>query len=307
MTAPAVYGARTIKAPRARRVRRTREQVFLLDEQIKIVLDGDHPQSIRHVFYRMTDPRWPAPVEKSDKGYRDVQHRIVQLRRSGRIPYNWISDMTRRAYLTPTFGTAAEFIRTMAGQYRADLWREAEVRCEVWVESRSIASVLIQTCKDLAVGLFPCGGFSSISFAHEAAEEHNQDDDRRPLQIFYIGDYDPAGVLIDRSLERELRLHLRADIPLRFTRLGINAEQVERFNLPGKPRKNSDRRARHIQETVEAEALPAAELRAIVRSAVERLLPAHALRVTKVAEQSERGLLKRVAEILENPGQEAAE
>jgi hypothetical protein len=40
----------------------------------------------------MTDPRLPGPIEKSDRGYRHVQRRVLELRRSGRLPYGWISD-----------------------------------------------------------------------------------------------------------------------------------------------------------------------------------------------------------------------
>lgn len=83
-------------------------------------------------------------------------------------------------------------------------------------ESRSIASVLTDQCEELAVSLYPCGGFASLSFAHAAAEEHNGDDDTRPLIVLYVGEYDPACVLMDRALERELRTHLRADIPMDF-------------------------------------------------------------------------------------------
>ena len=54
----------------------------------------------------MTDPRLPEPVEKSDNGYRHVQDRCVKLRRSGRLPYHWIADMSRRGY----------FVRTFSGQ-----------------------------------------------------------------------------------------------------------------------------------------------------------------------------------------------
>ena len=32
------------------------------------VLSVDHPQSVRHVFYRMTDPRLPVPIAKTDQG-----------------------------------------------------------------------------------------------------------------------------------------------------------------------------------------------------------------------------------------------
>lgn len=66
-----------------KRIRRTDAQLEQLDAQIIAILKEDHPQSVRHVFYRMTDPRLPEPVEKSDKGYRHVQERCVKLRRAG--------------------------------------------------------------------------------------------------------------------------------------------------------------------------------------------------------------------------------
>lgn len=262
------------------------------------VLEEDHPQSVRHVFYRMTDPRLPEPVEKSDRGYRHVQDRCVKLRRAGRVEYSWIADMSRRGYFVNTFSSASDFIERMAGHYRADLWRDSEYRCEVWAESRSIASVLLDDCNQLAVDLFPCGGFSSLSFVHEAAQQHNLSGDLRPLVVLYVGDYDPAGVLIDVTLEREMRLHLKPGIELDFRRIGINEEQVHRYGLPTKPRKGSDKRSQQVEFTVEAEAMPASILRQILRTEVEFLLPAQALDVARVAEQSERAHLERVANLM---------
>src|SRR3954453_3337930 len=75
-----VYRTRTIK-----RDRRTAARVEQLDRQILDVLREDHSQSTRHCFYRLTDPRLPEPVEKSDRGYRHVQDRIVKLRRAGQF------------------------------------------------------------------------------------------------------------------------------------------------------------------------------------------------------------------------------
>src|SRR6266478_3106773 len=102
----AAYRARTIK-----RERRSRDRLDQLDRQILDVLRVDHPQSVRHVFYRMTDPRLPEPVEKSDRGYRHVQDRCVKLRRSGVLPYGWITDATRRGYFTNTYCNAQDFLR----------------------------------------------------------------------------------------------------------------------------------------------------------------------------------------------------
>lgn len=288
-----LYRASTLK-----RVRRTNAQLDQLDNQIIAILKEDHPQSVRHIFYRMTDPRLPESVEKSDTGYRHVQDRCVKLRRSGKISYAWIADMSRRGYFVNTYSDASEFISRMAGLYRADLWADSDHRCEVWCESRSIASVIQGVCTELAVDLYPCGGFSSLSFVYSAAEQHNKTEDYRPLVIFYIGDYDPAGVMIDRSLERELRKHLDSNIDMSFNRIGINEAQIAEFDLPTKPRKKSDVRSWHVTATVEAEAMPAHILRGLLRYRIESLLPDGALSAAKIAEQSEREGLKILAQHL---------
>ncbi len=62
------------------RKRRTKEQVDQLERQIYDALVQDHPQSVRHVFYLMTNPRLAEPVEKSDQGYKQVQKRMADMR-----------------------------------------------------------------------------------------------------------------------------------------------------------------------------------------------------------------------------------
>jgi hypothetical protein len=274
--------------------RRTKAQIAQLENQIIDVLSDDHPQSVRHVFYRMTDTRLPEPVQKTEQGYQQVQNRITLLRRNDRLPYGWITDATRRGYFVNTFRNAGEFIREMAGLYRGDLWANEDTYFEVWCESRSIAGVIEDTCRELAVSLYPAGGFSSPTLAYEAAQYINSatDNGRKPAHVIYIGDYDPAGVLIDRSIDTELRKQLNSAVDMTFYRLAITEEQIKQYDLPTKPRKKTDRRALHITATVEAEAMPAGMLRAMLRNEIESFLPEGALQAAKAAEQSEReGLL----------------
>ncbi len=141
MTPPQDYQPRLIK-----RRRRTRAQTDQLDAQIVAILREDHPQSIRHIFYRLTDPRLAEPVEKTMAGYNQVKDRLKILRRAVTVPYSWIADMSRRGYHADTFDDAADFVRRMAGLYRSDLWRLSEHYVEVWCESRSIASVIQRDC-----------------------------------------------------------------------------------------------------------------------------------------------------------------
>ena len=210
-----------------KRRRRTKAQIERLRQQIKDELEDYHPQSIRHVFYRMTNPRLPEPVAKTDKGspngYSQVQTLLTKMRREGVIPYGWITDATRRGFHVNTYDDGADFLRNVAGLYRSNIWKHAGHYVEVWCESRSIAGVIEDVCDELAVSLYPAGGFSSITFAYEAAEyiEKRAGFDMVPAEVIYIGDFDPAGVLIDKSIEKELREHLDPDIKLNFYRIAI--------------------------------------------------------------------------------------
>jgi len=222
----------------------------------------------------------------------------MKMRRDGRLPYGQLTDSSRRGYYVNTYHDAAHFVRSVASLYRADLWKDSDYYCEVWCESRSIAGVIQEDCEDLAVSLFPAGGFSSITFVYESAVEINERVEK-PVVIFYIGDYDPAGVLIDKSIEREFREHLDKGIDLTFKRIAVNAEQIKEYDLPEKPRKKTDTRSQHIRRTVEAESLPVEILRGLLRAEIEALLPQGALAVAKVAEESEREYLEMFANRIE--------
>ena len=281
------------------RTRRTKAQIEQLRTQIYEALEADHPQSVRHVFYLlMTDPRLPEPVEKSDRGYKHVQTLMTKMRIDEKIPFGWVSDASRWAYHTNTFDGAGDFLRRYASVYRADLWDDhSDYYVEVWAESRSLASVLEDDCRELAV-LYPSGGFAFHSFIHESAQHMAYID--KATVVIYVGDYDPAGLIIDTKIEQGLRMHLGEDYPLAFERVAINRDQIRQYDLPTKPRKQSDRRRLDIQETVEAEAMPANTMRALVRDAVESYLAPGALQIARIAERHERRLMDGIADMLDS-------
>ena len=271
-----------------------------LDRQIIDTLEADNPQSVRHVFYLMTDPRRAVSVAKSDGGYRRVGRRLHALRESGAVPFEWITDATRRGFHVATYQGGADFLRRVAGLYRHNVWQDAQTHCEIWCESRSIAGVLEADCREIAVSLFPTAGFASDSLIFEAARDHVYHQDRTMRgAIFYCGDFDPSGLEIDRDAEAKLRRYidrLGGDPDwLEFQRLAITPAQIVEHDLPTKPRKASELRRPDVTATVEAEAMPAGDLRRIVRSAVEAYLPAGALHAAQVAEASERAGLLRLA------------
>ncbi len=128
------------------RTRRTRAQMGQLAAQMVGVLEDDHPQSARHVFYRMTDPRLPEPVAKSERGYTTVQRLLVQMRRTGIVPYAWVRDAGRFGYFPEAWSSPADAVAATAKLYRRSYWASAPVYVEVWCESRSLAGVISADC-----------------------------------------------------------------------------------------------------------------------------------------------------------------
>jgi hypothetical protein len=61
-------------------LRRTKAQMGQLRRQIYSLLEVEHPQSVRQVFFRMTDPGLPEPVAESFGGYITVQRLLVRMR-----------------------------------------------------------------------------------------------------------------------------------------------------------------------------------------------------------------------------------
>ncbi|MEQ9586814.1 MAG: hypothetical protein RJS97_02490 [Parvibaculaceae bacterium] len=250
----------------------------------------------------MTDPRLKEPVEKSEAGARTIQNLLVTMRRDGSVPYHWITDSTRRGWFVDTYGSAADAVEQAAAFYRRSVWDQTDVYVEVWCESRSIAAVIEPVTSRLAVPLYPCGGFASLSLIFNAVEQMKATSRGRPIKVIYVGDHDQAGVLIDRSAETEMRQHLPADMDLSFNRVAVTPEQIDLMGLPTKPPKKGDKRGGWKGGTVEAEAIPAGVMRDIVSDAIEDFIDPGLLRTVKVAEASEREYLASIAQAMRGEG-----
>ena len=75
--------------------RRTKARMDQLRRQLHELLEAEHPQSVRRVFFRMTDPGLPEPVARSFGGYITVQRLLVRMRREGAVPRDWLVTDTR--------------------------------------------------------------------------------------------------------------------------------------------------------------------------------------------------------------------
>jgi hypothetical protein len=139
-------------------------------------------------------------------------------------------------------------------------------------------------------------GFSSITYLHSAAENIAEQD--KPTFIYYFGDHDPSGVVVDRKIEQGLR-EFAPDADIHFERVAVRPEQIIEWGLPTRPTKKTDSRSKSFEgESVEVDAIEPARLRQIVRECIQRHVDRSALEVLKAAERSERELFSRLIEQL---------
>jgi len=255
------------------RIRRTKAQLERHDNLVASLVAQSAPVSVRNIYYQLVAM---GEIPKTEKAYKNLDVRMVKMRRNGMIAYSDIVDAGRAGqhYYGARLGPEEWLSERIDKGYRSDPWNEEEVpHVEIWCESSSVAGMLNKVAVEHRISITACRGFSSLTLAYNGAGVMNwrTEDLDRPIRILYVGDYDPAGVLIDQSLFQELCDHCNSWPEI--TRVAVNEEQITEMNLPTRPRKHTDLRAQHIQETVETEAIPAGTLREMVADAVKKLIP----------------------------------
>jgi hypothetical protein len=243
---------------------------------------------VRQVFYQASVR---SLVEKSEAGYRKVQVDLVLMRRAGELPYGWLADTTRWHCKPRSYGGVKEALAETARFYRRDLWRDADCYVEIWIEKDALAGVIYPVTAEYDVPLMVARGDSSLSFLHGAAEYISQLD--VPVYIYHLGDFDPSGVNAAEKIEATLR-EFAPDAEIHFERLAVTPIQIALWNLPTRPTKVSDSRAKRFGPvSVELDAIEPEMLREIGRIAIEQHLPPERLSVLRAAEASERELLRQ--------------
>jgi hypothetical protein len=282
-----IHLSESYQASPIKRKRATKAEVDARREALLDVVSEMKPMTVRQVFYQATVR---DIVEKSEAGYNKVQIDLVQMRRSGDLPYSWLADNTRWQRKPDTFDSIEQALEDTARFYRKALWANIAAYVEVWLEKDALAGVVMPVTEMYDVPLMVSRGYASLSFLHSAAEYIGSLD--VPTFIYHFGDFDPSGVNAGEKIEQTLR-EMAPDAEIHFERVAVTEQQIEQWNLPTRPTKASDTRSRTFGDiSVELDAIPPGTLRALVELVIQRHLPERQFEILKAAEESERDLLK---------------
>jgi hypothetical protein len=204
-----------------------------------------------------------------------------------------IADNTRWIRKPNTYSSLEQALSRTAQAYRRSLWDEQKSYVEIWCEKEALAGVLVEETALWDVPLMVTRGYGSITYLHDAAEIYGAI--HKPVYVYYFGDHDPSGLDIARNVERRLReFSERRD--LHFERVAVTRQQIVDLGLQTRPTKKTDSRAKSFRgRSVELDAIPSATLPGMVRDCIERHVDKRMLRVTEVAEESEREIMERIA------------
>jgi hypothetical protein len=151
---PAAYQTSHIKSRR-----RTKAEMAEIRAGIYQIVEADQPMTVRQVFYRA---EVAGLVEKTEAEYTSTVARLLlEMRRAGELPYDWISDNTRWMRKPKTYTGLADFIDTHQRAYRRSLWSEADTYVEIWLEKEALAGVVIDVTSEYDVPLMVSRGFAS--------------------------------------------------------------------------------------------------------------------------------------------------
>jgi hypothetical protein len=150
---------------------------------------------------------------------------------------------------------------------------------EVWAEKSTQNDILEPLARSQNVTLVT--GMGELSWTHCVWLVQRVLAHRKPTRILYISDFDPAGQHMPVSVARKIEFLLRRDghdLDIQLIPLALTKEQVEEYELPRIPIKDTDKgkqafEDRHGEGAVELDALEALHpgaLAEIVEQAIDR-------------------------------------
>jgi hypothetical protein len=258
---------------------RLQREVFKLLR--KHYLRGELPTSNRFLYYELVQSGVLDKTKTRAKGRgadQDLSDASKRLRDEGLVPWEWIVDETRSLTEWQFGSSVADYLAQSLAEARIDCW-DGQPPPLLICESRTFAGVLERglaaefLCPVTATN-GQVGGFLHTDVAPVLRGNG------RP--VLYVGDWDERGAMIEANTRRVL---VQAAGERIWRRVALTRAQVDEYELP--VIEKYDKVLKRHGLAVEVEALGQGAVTALVREAIEGLLP-EPLADVRLREQAQR-------------------
>lgn len=197
--------------------------------------------SLRQLYYQLVARDY---IENSVKSYKRIGNLISDARLAGLLDWGMIEDRGRETVIPTAWESPAQIVHAAAQQFRIDRWEGQPCYVEVMVEKDALSGILEPVCRDLHVRFTANKGYSSSSAMYEAGKRiAKMEDCVDEIHLFYLGDHDPSGIDMTRDISERLELFTYGMIDsTKVHRLALNFNQVEEWQPPENPAKETDSR-----------------------------------------------------------------
>ena len=254
--------------------------------------------TLRQLYYQLVSRDL---IPNSEKSYKNLGATVSRARLAGMLDWDAIEDRGRRPRTSQDFGSVAELVEVALSSYRLPRWKGQREYAELWVEKEALAGVLEPLATEYHTTLMVNKGYSSSSAMYASANRlirmADDDDYRRPVTIFYLGDHDPSGEDMVRDVRERLELFTNNILDLTVEKIGLTMAQIRQYRPPPNPAKVTDSRAaayikKYGDKSWEVDALDPATLQRIIRAAFTGVIDKTTMDAIKEQEQSDKDKLR---------------
>lgn len=194
--------------------------------------------TLRQLYYQFVAR---ALIANKQTEYKRIGSILNDARLAGLLDWDGMEDRTRNVKRPSHWTSPQSIIDAVAAQYAEDTWLTQRYRPEIWIEKDALVGVIEPVCERMRVPYFACRGNVSQSEQYAAGKRFQQaiDEGFEPI-VLHLGDHDPSG--IDMTRDNADRLTMFAGVAVEVRRLALNMDQIERYNPPPNPAKESDSR-----------------------------------------------------------------
>lgn len=160
------------------------------------VLAADHPMTVRQVYYRLVSGQ---VIKNTRSQYQAVSNALVDARKEGVIPWEWIEDRLRRPRRVPMWEDLADFIQTVLRSYRRNIWAEQPLYLEVWLEKDALSGIFEDVLRHYGVTLNVGRGYDGWDSINNAASRYLLAP--QATTILYFGDLAPLCEMFNHAIE----------------------------------------------------------------------------------------------------------
>jgi hypothetical protein len=208
--------------------------------------------SLRQLYYQFVKDnlfpeKWKDPKTGStnnERSYDKLGVLMTKARDAGLIDWAHLEDRNRSIEERSHWDDPSSIIRSAAASFNIDLWSDQPTRVEVWVEKDALSDVVGRAAEPLDVPYLAAKGYISASTIWHAGYRRFRPhiEAGQNIVVIHLGDHDPSGIDMTRDIEKRLRLYAGTDNEeaLQVRRIALNMDQVEEYNPPPNPAKQTD-------------------------------------------------------------------